>query len=338
MSDTTIAGADALGDLPVFEDMGNEVLDAPETGAAPVVEATPAAPAVDPAAPATDPAPVVDPAPAAPAAEVPAAGKDAEPPVKGKPDFLDRLATKNRKIAALEEQLAAARATPAATVAPTPAAPAAPAAPAVNAEITTLRGQIADLRTQYHKAVMDGNTKEMAALDEQIDGIREQILDKQVESRTAAIEERVSTTLTERQQAAQLDLVVDELQAEYAELDADATEYDEVLVTMVNARAGQLMRAGRTQADSLRAAASEVMARVRGAPAQAAAAATPAPAARVVDTQKNLAAAAAQPTIPPAAASTASQVGKVDIMRVSEAEMAKWTEEDWARLRGDTLE
>lgn len=328
--ENTIAGADPLGDLPDFGDMGNEVLDTPAAETTPAA----AAPAVEPV---TEPAPVTEPVVTepAPAVETPPV-KDAEPPVKGKPDFLDRLATKNRKIAALEEQLAAARTAPAPTLAPTPVAA---AAPAVTEEITALRSQIADLRGQYHKAVMDGNTKVMATLDEQIDGIREQIMDKQVESRTAVIEERVSTVLTERQQAQQVDLAVSEIQAEYAELDADAEEHDEVLVTMVNARAGQLMRSGRNQADALRVAAGEIMARVRGTATPVSTPATkPAPAARVVDTQKNLAAAAAQPTPPPAAVSTASQVGTVDIMKVSEADMAKFTEEDWARLRGDTLE
>ena len=280
-----------------------------------------------PAAPQPEPEPV--PAPELPPAE-PEAAPEPEPAQAPEPEPDKPYMIPKSRYDAVMGRLRAAEAklqevqTRTAQPAPVPQAPPPPPVPNVD-------DQLAELDNKYTQAIADGQYEEAAKLMAQSRQIERQMF-------SAALSQVANQTKTQANSETREQLRYESLLAEVEravpQVAPDSDAYDEGLVAEISHLANAFERVGERPADALEKAMSYVFPQGWRSVKQAAAIT---PQTRATDVAKNLAAAKAIPPKMVAGENSdkAGMTAKIDIMKLSDAELDKLTEDQLARLRGD---
>lgn len=279
-----------------------------------------------PAAPQPQPEPV--PEPELPPAE-PEAAPEPEPAPVPEPEPDKPYMIPKSRYDAVMGRLRAAEAklqeTQARVAQPAPA-PAPPPAPVPNVD-----DQLAELDNKYTQALADGQYEEAAKLMAQSRQIERQMF-------SAALSQVANQTRTQANSETREQLRYESLLAEVEravpQVAPDSDAYDEGLVAEISHLANAFERVGERPADALEKAMSYVFPQGWRSVKQAAAIT---PQTRATDVAKNLAAAKAIPPKMVAGENSdkAGMTAKIDIMKLSDAELDKLTEDQLARLRGD---
>jgi hypothetical protein len=245
--------------------------------------------------PGSDPAPAADPPPAEPASD-PAADAEGGSPAGGDPVvYTDeeeksipyhRFKEVNEAKKLLQAQLDEIKANM-----PQPAAPAAPSEPPAD-PLVALDAQLGDLYEKVENLRLEGETKEAAAVQRQIDGINQEILLEK--SRRIATQTNSVSKVAE-----QYNNYLDALEGAFPELVKGTDEFDPVKVEDINMTAGAYEKAGMHPLDAIKKATKLVLGqtledRIASA-SKPAPAAAPAPAAPKRDLGKSIDAANKQP-------------------------------------------
>lgn len=212
-------------------------------------------------------------------------------------------------------------------VAQPPAAPAAPPPPPQ----PNIDEQLQALDAKYTQAIADGQYEEAAKLMAQSRQMERQMF-------SAALSQVANQTRTqansETREQLRYETLLGEVERHVPRVAPDNDAYDEGLVAEISHLANAFERVGERPADALEKAMNYVFPQGWRGTKQAAPAA---PAARSTDVAKNLAAAKAIPPKMVAGENSdkAGMTAKIDIMKLSDAELEKLTEDQLARLRGD---
>lgn len=206
-------------------------------------------------------------------------------------------------------------------------------------ELATMKTEIDTLTDEYEASMIDGKAAEAKALRARIDTLRDDLMERKIAARSAAVQHETIGRLT-------YDTALANLEASHPQLNPDGESFDEALAQEMGSLMTVYIKAGSTPLEALREAAKYVLPKAAAAPAPAATtpaadlAAKRAQEARIKAAKAN----AQQPSQIAGVGKDADKAGakgdgaKVDVMRISAEKFAKVDAELRSKLRGDELE
>ena len=269
------------------------------------------------------PAPEAEPV-ALPEAETPEPEEAPEAPAAPEPDPKPYMIPKSRYDAVMGRLRAAEAKLSERPVAEAPPPPPPPPGPSIDERLT-------ELDVEYTKALADGQYEEAAKLMSQARALERSMFSQALNQ--VATQTRTQANVETREQL-RYDGLLAEVERLVPAVAPDSDSYDEGLVAEISELATAFEARGARAADALEKALNYVF------PTgwRPTAATTPAPAkARTTDVRRNAEAAKSLPPKLTAGESSdkAGITGKLDIMKLSDAELEKLTETQLAQLRGD---
>ncbi len=215
-------------------------------------------------------------------------------------------------------------ATSAAQAAPAPA-PQAPAEPSIDE-------RLAVIDSEYTQALADGHYEQAAKLMGQARTLERQLFSQALNQVATSTRNQANA---ETREQLRYDTLLAEVESKIPQVVPDTDGYDEGLVAEISRLVSAFQQIGEKPADALEHAMGYVFPNGWREP-QKVAEKSP-PAVRTTNVQKNAAVAKAIPPKMSAGANSdkAGMVGKIDVMKLSDRELEKLTEEQLSELRGD---
>ncbi len=193
--------------------------------------------------------------------------------------------------------------------------------------------QLAEIDTKYTQAIADGQYEQAAQLMGQARTIERQMFSQALSQVAANTKSQASV---ETREQLRYDTLLSEVERYIPQVAPDSETYDDGLVAEIGRLASALEKVGERPTDALEQALSYVFPAGWREPATKAKAA---PAARTTNVAKNAASAKSMPPKLSAGENSdkAGMAGKIDIMKLSDAELEKLTDTQLAALRGDVF-